>query len=105
MTQKLYVGNLPYRTTENDVRDLFSKYKPIHSTVLIADRETGRSRGFGFIELEESNAEAAITDLADSFFGGRTLRISKAKPRELDNKPCSSANTQIENYLLIDPFL
>ncbi|MDR0307863.1 MAG: RNA-binding protein [Chitinispirillales bacterium] len=82
MSQKLYIGNLPYRTTENDVRKLFSKYEPIHSVVLIADRETGRSRGFGFIELEEINAESAITELGDTIFGGRNLRISKAKDRD-----------------------
>ena len=81
MPQKLYVGNLPYRTTENDVRELFAKYKPIHSTVLIADRETGRSRGFGFIELDEGNAEVALTELGDTIYGGRTLRMSKAKDR------------------------
>jgi len=82
MSQKLYIGNLPYRTTENDVRKLFTKYEPIHSVVLISDRETGRSRGFGFIELEEVNAESAITELGDSIFGGRNLRISKAKDRD-----------------------
>jgi len=82
MSQKLYVGNLPYRTTENDVRKLFTKYEPIHSVVLISDRETGRSRGFGFIELEEINAESAITELGDTIFGGRNLRISKAKDRD-----------------------
>jgi len=82
MSQKLYIGNLPYRTTENDVRKLFTKYEPIHSVVLISDRETGRSRGFGFIELEEVNAESAITELGDTIFGGRNLRISKAKDRD-----------------------
>ncbi|MDR0305679.1 MAG: RNA-binding protein [Chitinispirillales bacterium] len=82
MSQKLYIGNLPYRTTENDVRALFAKYEPIYSTVLIADRETGRSRGFGFIELEKTNAEAAITELGNTIYGGRTLRISRAKNRE-----------------------
>ncbi|MCL2688284.1 MAG: RNA-binding protein [Chitinispirillia bacterium] len=82
MSQKLYVGNLPYRTTENDVRKLFIKYEPIHSVVLISDRETGRSRGFGFIELEEINAESAITELGDTIFGGRNLRISRAKDRD-----------------------
>jgi RNA recognition motif-containing protein len=113
MVQKLYVGNLPYQITENDVRDLFSKYKPIHSTVLISDRETGLSRGFGFIELEKSNAETAITELGDTHYGGRTLRISKAKERgwelreqrELDNEIFASTNTQFENYLLLDPFI
>ncbi len=82
MSQKLYVGNLPYRTTENDVKVLFGKFEPIHSVVLIADRETGRSRGFGFIELEPQQADAAIAELGDTMFGGRNLRISKARDRE-----------------------
>ncbi|MDG5815457.1 hypothetical protein QA601_10230 [Chitinispirillales bacterium ANBcel5] len=82
MSQKLYIGNLPYRTTENDVRQLFNKYEPIHSVVLISDRETGRSRGFGFIELDEDCADAAISELGDTIFGGRNLRISKARDRD-----------------------
>ncbi|KMQ52509.1 RNA-binding protein [Chitinispirillum alkaliphilum] len=82
MSQKLYIGNLPYRTTENDIKTLFSKYEPIHSVVLISDRETGRSRGFGFIELEPESADAAISELGDTIFGGRNLRISKARDRE-----------------------
>lgn len=81
MSQKLYIGNLPYRTTESDVRKFFSKFEPIHSIVLISDRETGRSRGFGFIELEDGNADAAISELSDSMFGGRNLRISRARDR------------------------
>lgn len=109
MVQKLYVGNLPYRTTENDIRELFSKYKPIHSTMLISDRETGLSRGFGFIELDKVNAETAITELGDTPFGGRVLRISKAKERESDNGLCApataSTSKQYENYPFIDPFI
>ncbi|MDR2728527.1 MAG: RNA-binding protein [Chitinispirillales bacterium] len=106
MLQKLYIGNLPYRTTENDIRELFSKYKPIHSTMLISDRKTGLSRGFGFIELEEVNADAAITELGDTSFGGRVIRISKAKEREPDYFPDQeSTNKQFENYQIIDPFI
>jgi RNA recognition motif-containing protein len=81
MSQKLYIGNLPYRTTENDVRNYFSKFEPILSVVLISDRETGRSRGFGFIELEDMHVDAAILELSDTMFGGRNLRISKARDR------------------------
>ncbi|HON10628.1 MAG: RNA-binding protein [Fibrobacter sp.] len=82
MSQKLYIGNLPYRTTESDVRKFFSKYEPIHSVVLISDRESGRPRGFGFIELEDANADSAIAELSDTMFGGRNLRISRARDRE-----------------------
>ncbi len=81
MSQKLYIGNLPYRTTEVDVRKFFSKYEPIHSVVLISDRETGRSRGFGFIELEDAYVDNAIAELSDTIFGGRNLRISKARDK------------------------
>lgn len=81
MSQKLYIGNLPYRTTEVDVRKFFAKYEPIHSVVLISDRETGRSRGFGFIELEDAYIDNAITELSDTIFGGRNLRISKARDK------------------------
>jgi RNA recognition motif-containing protein len=81
MSQKLYIGNLPYRTTEIDVRKFFCKFEPIHSIVLISDRETGRSRGFGFIELEDEYVDSAIHELGDTMFGGRNLRISKARDR------------------------
>ena len=102
MTQRLYVGNLPYETTENDVRELFSKYKPIHYATLIADRETGLSRGFGFIELEKVNAESAIEELGDTCFGGRTIRIRKAKERESKKQVW---DTNFENYPIFDPFI
>jgi len=104
MTQKLYVGNLPYKMTEKDVQEMFSKYKPIHSAMLISNRETGLSRGFGFIELEKNNAEAAITELGDTFFGGRTIRISKAKERGWEVTE-GLMGGPLENYPLIDPFV
>lgn len=99
MSQKLYIGNLPYRTTETEIRTLFEKYEPIHSLVLIHDRETGRSRGFGFIELEEDHANAAVNELGDSIFGGRNLRISKAHDRK-ESTPLnrtSSFHSQLVN--------
>lgn len=81
MSQKLYIGNLPYRTTEIDIRSFFSKFEPILSVVLISDRETGRSRGFGFIELEDAIVDNAVSELSDTIFGGRNLRISKARDK------------------------
>jgi hypothetical protein len=78
MAQKMYVGNLPYRTTENDLRALFKKYEPIHSVVLIADKATDHPRGYGFIELDEPKAAVALSDLKDTTYNGRLLRISKA---------------------------
>ena len=81
MSQKLYIGNLPYRTTEIDIRNFFTKFEPILSVVLISDRETGRSRGFGFIELEDAVVDNVIAELSDTMFGGRNLRISKARDK------------------------
>jgi hypothetical protein len=78
MAQKMYVGNLPYRTTENDLRALFNKYEPIHSVVLIADKATDHPRGYGFIELDEPKAAIALSDLKDTTYNGRLLKISKA---------------------------
>lgn len=78
MAEKLYIGNLPYETTERDVRVLFKPYNPVHSVILIADKDTNHSRGYGFVELEEPNAKAAIYDLDDKIFCGRHLRVGKA---------------------------
>ena len=76
--QKLYIGNLPYRTREGDVREHFRGYGPIYSVILIYDPETGRTRGYGFIELEDSAAEAVLRELNDTKFMGRNLKIRKA---------------------------
>jgi len=76
--QKLYIGNLPYRTTVCDVREHFRGYGPIHSVILIYDIVTGMPRGYGFVELESSAAEAALRDLNDTMFLGRNMRIRKA---------------------------
>jgi len=81
MPQKLYVGNLPYRTTENDLRKLFQTYGPIHSLILITDKETVQSRGYSFVELDEHMAGKALYDLRNTEFNGRNLRISVATGR------------------------
>ena len=81
MTKSLYVGNLPWSATEDDVRDLFAPYGEVTSVKLVSDRETGRARGFGFVEMEEPGATAAIEALDNASFGGRTLRVNEAKPR------------------------
>jgi RNA recognition motif-containing protein len=87
MLQKLYVGNLPWRTTEEDFRELFKDYGPIHSVLLVTDQETNMSRGFGFVELDELRAEAAISALEQTTFLGRTLRVSKAISKPQEKKP------------------
>ncbi|NPA56420.1 MAG: RNA-binding protein [Epsilonproteobacteria bacterium] len=82
MMKQIYVGNLPYRSSEEDVRKLFSQYGEVSSVKLITDRETGRARGFGFVEMEDSDAQAAIEALDGKEFEGRTLRVNEARPRE-----------------------
>lgn len=80
--KKLYVGNLPWSTTEDDLRELFAPVGQTHSAILITDRETGRSRGFGFVELDNEAADQAISQLNGTEYGGRQLRINEAKERE-----------------------
>ncbi|MCK4579475.1 MAG: RNA-binding protein [Candidatus Marinimicrobia bacterium] len=80
--KKIYVGNLPFTATEEEVRELFSDYSSISSVNLITDRDTGRFRGFGFLELEDDDAAAAIKDLNDKDFGGRPLKVNEARERQ-----------------------
>lgn len=79
MAKKIYVGNLPFTATEDDIRDLFAQYGEVHSVNLISDRETGRPRGFGFVEMED--ADQAISALDGQDFGGRSLRVNEARER------------------------
>ena len=78
---KLYVGNLPWSTTEEDLRELFEPIGELHSVALITDRDTGRSRGFGFVELDKTDANKAISQLNGQDFGGRPLRVNEAHDR------------------------
>lgn len=82
MAKKLYVGNLPFAASEDDVRDLFAGYGEVHSVNLITDRETGRPRGFGFVEMADEGAVAAIAALDKQDFGGRALNVNEARPRD-----------------------
>jgi cold-inducible RNA-binding protein len=82
--KKLYVGNLSFNTTEDELRDLFSEHGSVTSVSLVTDRETGQPRGFGFVEME-SGAEAAISALDGKQVGGRTIKVNEARPRE--NRP------------------
>jgi len=79
--KKLYVGNLPWSTTEDDLRELFAPVGPTQSATVITDRETGRSRGFGFVELDDELADRAISELNEKEFGGRQLKINEARER------------------------
>ena len=80
MAQKLYVGNLPFSVTSDALQELFSQHGEVHSVNLITDRETGRPRGFGFVEME--NAEAAIEALNGRDFEGRALNVNVARERQ-----------------------
>ena len=81
MNTKLYVGNLSYDTTENDLQDLFSKHGPVSEVAIVQDRETGRARGFGFVTMAtEEGAKAAIEALNGKEVGGRALTVNEARP-------------------------
>lgn len=80
--KKIFVGNFSFSTTEADLRSLFEPYGNIESATLVTDRDTGRSRGFAFIEMtNNAEAEAAITALNGSDFGGRPLTVNEARPK------------------------
>jgi RNA recognition motif-containing protein len=81
MSTNIYVGNLPFSATETAVHDLFSAYGTVESVKLITDRETGRPRGFGFVEMADG-ADEAISSLDKQDFGGRPLTVNLARPRE-----------------------
>ena len=80
--KKIYVGNLPWSTTEADLRDLFAPFGDVVSAAVITDRETGRSRGFGFVELDGPDADKAIAELDGRDFGGRPLRVNEAQQKQ-----------------------
>lgn len=79
----IYVGNLSYGMSEDELRDAFGAFGQVSSVKILMDRETGRSRGFGFVEMPSaSEAEAAISQLNGKDVGGRALRINEARPKE-----------------------
>ncbi len=82
MLKMIYVGNLPFTATDDEVRGLFSKHGTVHTVNLVMDRDTGRPRGFCFVEMENSAAHVAITALNGADFGGRSLRVNEARDRE-----------------------
>ena len=79
----IYVGNLSYSLTESELRDAFANYGAVSTVKILTDRDTGRSRGFGFVEMpNRAEAEAAVANLNGKDLGGRPLRVNEARPRE-----------------------
>lgn len=79
--QTLYVGNLPYKVNEGTVKELFSSYGSVHSVRLMKDRQTGKRKGFGFVEMDKRSARSAIKALNDTEFQQRTLKVREAKDK------------------------
>lgn len=80
---RIYVGNLPFSVRDDELREMFAEHGEVASAAVIIDRETGRSRGFGFVEMpDRSSAEAAIEALNGQDMGGRPLTVNEARPRE-----------------------
>jgi RNA recognition motif-containing protein len=95
LNKKIYVGNLSYDSTETQVRELFEQHGKVESIAWITDRDTGRFRGFAFLEMEESSANAAIKSLNSQMLDGRELRINEARPK--DDKRRGGGNDRNSN--------
>jgi len=80
MAKKIYVGNLSFQTTETDLSDLFSTIGPVETVSIITDRDTGRSKGFGFVTMNDEQAEKAIAELNGREHNGRALTVNEARP-------------------------
>lgn len=78
----IFISNLNYRLTSDDLQQLFSEYGEVQSAKVISDRETGRSRGFGFVEMADDDAQKAIQELNQAEYDGKVLSVSEARPRE-----------------------
>lgn len=84
MTISIYVGNLPWRTTADDLRALFEPFGEVENTRIVMDRETARSRGFGFVDMKnDEDAKRAVTELHNQDYGGRPLTVSEAQTRPM----------------------
>jgi cold-inducible RNA-binding protein len=82
VSKRIYVGNLSFQTTEHDLSVLFERIGRVESVNIITDRDTGRSKGFAFVEMSDADAEKAIAQLNGTEVGGRALTVNEARPRE-----------------------
>src|SRR5215208_6241248 len=82
MSKRIYVGNLSFQTTENDLTGLFEQTGAVESVSIITDRDTGRSKGFAFVEMDAESAEKAIAQFNGTELNGRSLTVNEARPRE-----------------------
>ena len=80
MSKKIYVGNLSFQTTDSDLNDLFAQFGELESVSIITDRDTGRSKGFGFVAMNDESAEKAISQLNGTELNGRALTVNEARP-------------------------
>ena len=90
--KRLFVGNLPFTTTDDDLQNLFADFGTVNSARVINDKQTGRSRGFGFIEMDADAAVRAMSELNESDYGGRKIRVSEAHEREQRERSFSARN-------------
>jgi cold-inducible RNA-binding protein len=84
LSKKIYVGNLPFSATEDQVREMFAQHGEVESVAMINDRDTGRFRGFCFVEMEDESAQQAISALDGQDFDGRSIKVNEARPRRDD---------------------
>jgi len=82
LIKTLYVGNLPWATTEDELAKAFAQFVEVKGCRIISDRETGRSRGFGFVEVDEADAEKAVQSMNGNPIGGREILVNEARPRQ-----------------------
>ncbi len=92
MSKNIYVGNLPWSADDASLADLFSNHGEVISARVITDRDTGRSRGFGFVEMDEGSADTAINSLNGTDMDGRPLRVNEAQPRRNDDRGGGGGN-------------
>jgi len=82
VVKKMYVGNLPYSVTSESLGEMFAEFGNVESAVVISDRDSGRSKGFGFVEMDDAEADAAMEALNGKEIDGRALKVNEARPRE-----------------------